>query len=135
MKTPLEIVQLMLANDAFSNWMNLEVLTIEEGSCVLEMKVKPEMMNGFNITHGGISYSLSDSALAFAANSRGSKCVSLETSISHLRPTKVNDTLQAVAIEKYRGKTVGIYEVNIYNQDKKIISIFKGTVHISNEIW
>lgn len=135
MKTPLEIVQLMLENDAFSNWMNLEVLMIEEGSCVLEMKVKPEMMNGFNITHGGISYSLSDSALAFAANSRGSKCVSLETSISHLRPTKVNDILQAVAIEKYRGKTVGIYEVNIYNQDKKIISIFKGTVHISNEIW
>lgn len=135
MKSPSEIVDLMMHNDAFSKWMHIEVIEILEGSCTLKMTVSDEMLNGFFITHGGISYSFSDSALAFASNSRGNKCVSIETSISHLRPTKSGDILKAVAIEKHRGKTIGIYEVTVYNQDEKIISLFKGTVHISQDIW
>lgn len=135
MKSPAEIVNLMLQNDAFSKWMHLEVIEINEGSCTLQMTVNDEMLNGFFITHGGISYSLSDSALAFASNSRGNKCVSIETSISHLRPTKTGDILKAVAVEKHRGKTIGVYEVTVYNQDEKVISLFKGTVHVSQEIW
>lgn len=135
MKSPRDIVHLMMDNDAFSKWMGVEVLEIEEGRCVLRMKITPEMLNGFYITHGGISYSLSDSALAFASNSRGNKCVSIETSISHLRPTKAGDVLTATATEKHRGKTIGIYEVEIKNQDLKIVSIFKGIVNISKEVW
>lgn len=135
MKTPREIVGLMMENDTFSKWMNVEVLEIAEGTCTLQMKVTSGMLNGFYITHGGISYSLSDSALAFASNSKGSKCVSIETSISHLRPTKEGDTLKAVAVEKHRGRTIGIYEITVFNQDEKVVALFKGTVHISSEIW
>jgi acyl-CoA thioesterase len=135
MKTPREIVGLMMGNDAFSKWMQIEVIELDKGTCTLSLTITSEMLNGFFITHGGISYSLSDSALAFASNSRGNKCVSIETSISHIRPTKEGDQLRAVAIEKHRGKTIGIYEVTVFNQEDKTVALFKGTVHISPEIW
>lgn len=135
MKTPSEIVDLMMENDAFSKWMGVEVLEVKEGTCTLQLQVSPEMLNGFFITHGGISYSLSDSALAFASNSRGNKCVSIETSISHIRPTKTGDVLKAAAVEKHRGKTIGIYEVTVTNQENKTVALFKGTVHISSDTW
>ncbi len=133
--TPAEIVQKMMQGDHFSQWMGIEVLKIAEGSATLQMVLTSQMVNGFNIAHGGISYSLSDSALAFAANSYGKKCVSIETSISHTRPANIGDTLTAECIELHRGKTVGIYQVTITNQLGKVISLFKGTVHISEESW
>lgn len=135
MKTPEEIVSTMLENDAFSQWLDVKVVSIGLGSCTLRATIHGQMLNGFNILHGGISYSLADSALAFASNSYGFKCVSIDTSISHLRPARVGDTLMANAIERHRGKTVGIYEVTVTNQDGKSIALFKGTVHISKDIW
>lgn len=125
----------MLGQDAFSLWMGIEVISTKEGFCELSATVKKEMLNGFAILHGGISYSLSDSALAFASNSYGNKCVSIETSISHVRPAKIGDILTAKCTELHRGKTVGIYEVIITNQDQKKISLFKGTVHITQDYW
>lgn len=135
MKTPREIVNLMLEKDAFSKWMNVEVIDLSHGACTLQAKVHKDMLNGFQIAHGGISYSLSDSALAFAANSYGYQCVSIETSISHLRPVHENDTLHVYCQEIHRGRTIGIYAVEIFNQHQKLISSFKGTVNISSEMW
>lgn len=135
MKTPQEIVGLMLHGDAFSRWMQLSVEKIEKGHCTLSCNVRAEMLNGHHITHGGISYALSDSALAFAANGYGNKCVSIETSISHLLPVYEDDTLTAICNEVHRGKTIAIYSVNIFNQKEELISAFKGTVNISREIW
>jgi acyl-CoA thioesterase len=135
MKTPEEIVSTMLENDAFSQWLDVSVVSIGLGTCTLRVSIHGQMLNGFNILHGGISYSLADSALAFASNSYGYKCVSIDTSISHLRPAVVGDTLIATAIERHRGKTVGIYEVTVTNQDGKNIALFKGTVHISKDVW
>lgn len=135
MKSPGEIVGLMLEGDAFSRWMNLSVESLEEGHCTLKCAVRAEMLNGHRIAHGGISYALSDSALAFASNSYGNKCVSIETSISHLRPVHENDVLTVVCSEVHRGKTFAIYSVNIFNQDSAKISAFKGSVNISRETW
>jgi acyl-CoA thioesterase len=135
MKSPQEIVNLMMQNDAFSQWMNLEVLKIGAGFCTVSCKVNSEMLNGFHILHGGISYSLADSALAFASNSYGNQCVSIETSISHTKPAKLGDTIFASCQELYRGKTTGIYEVKVINQDQKLIALFKGTVHVSEKVW
>ena len=73
----------MYANDEFSKWLGIEILKVGEGSCQLKMTVRAEMTNGFKIAHGGITYSLADSALAFASNSHGRQAVSVETSISH----------------------------------------------------
>ena len=135
MKSPEEITSIMLEKDAFSVWLGIEIISIKEGFCELTATVKENMLNGFEILHGGISYSLSDSALAFASNSYGNKCVSIETSISHLRQAKIGDILTAKCTELHRGKTIGIYEVIITNQEHKKISIFKGTVHISIDFW
>lgn len=135
MKQPAEIVAIMMENDAFSQWMGLKVLETGPGTCTLSCVVKAEMLNGFKIAHGGISYSLSDSALAFASNSYGNKCVSIETSISHLLPVYEGDELTVKCTEVHRGKTYGIYQVSIINQDGKQISAFKGTVNISHDTW
>lgn len=135
MKTPEEIVNLMIENDAFSQWMGIEVVGVEKGHCLLRCVVHKHMLNGFEILHGGISYSLSDSALAFASNTYGYKCMSIETSISHLRKAELNDTLLISCSEISRRKTIGIYSVSIKKTDGTEISRFKGTVHISREIW
>ena len=135
MKKPREIVDLMMNGDAFSRWLAIEVGEIDKGFCKLSLAIQPEMVNGFNIAHGGISYSLSDSALAFASNAYGNKCVSIETSISHTRPAKIGDTLTATCEELNRGRTIGIYQVTVKNQHHKTVAVFKGTVHISEEVW
>ena len=135
MKSPEEIVQLMMENDAFSQWMKIDIAHISKGSCELKINVVPSMLNGFGILHGGISYSLSDSALAFAANSYGNKCVSIETSISHLRSVALEDSLHAIASELHRGRSIGVYEITVLNQRNEKVALFKGTVHISKEIW
>ena len=135
MKTPSEIVRLMMQNDAFSQWLGVEVLYIEQGKCSLKCKVKSEMLNGFHIAHGGISYSLADSTLAFAANSHGQHCVSVETSISHLGKVSLGDELTSIAKEIYRGKKTGVYEVDIFNQNQRLIAHFKGTVFVGEKEW
>lgn len=125
----------MLEKDLFSKWMGLQLKSISKGSCELTCTVKKEMLNGFEILHGGITYSLSDSALAFSSNAYGYKCVSIETSISHLIPVKENDTLIVVAKEIHRGRSIGLYNIDIFNQENKLVSKFKGTVSISKEEW
>lgn len=135
MKSPEEIVSIMLENDSFSKWLGVDILEIGLGSCVLRSKVTDEMLNGHQLMHGGITYSLSDSALAFSSNSRGNKCVSIETSISHIRKCYLGDTLTFYAKEVHRGRTIGIYEIEGFNQEMKKVSHFKGTVHIAQEEW
>jgi acyl-CoA thioesterase len=135
MKTPKEIVDQMMQNDFYSQWLGLEVLETELGVCQLKCTVRKEMLNGFGIAHGGITYALSDSALAFAANSYGFQAVSIETSISHLKKVQEGDILVAFCSEIHRGKTIGKYEVKIVNQNQVLVSHFIGTVFISKEIW
>lgn len=125
----------MLATDTFSLWMGVEIISVGLGTCELRAEIKNDMLNGFEILHGGISYSLADSALAFSSNSYGNKCVSIETSISHIRPGKKGDILTAKAVELHRGRTNGIYDIRVTNQENKLIALFKGTVHISQETW
>ncbi len=135
MKTPKEIIEIMMRADAFSNWLGIEVISIDKGLCSLSCIINSEMLNGFHITHGGITYSLADSCLAFASNSYGLQCVSIETSISHIKKVLINDKLTATSREISRNKKTGIYEVSIYNQKNELVAIFKGTVYISENLW
>lgn len=131
----LEIVQRMLDKDAFTREIGMELLEIDAGRCVLRMQVKPSMTNGFGIAHGGITYSLSDSAMAFASNAHGNIAMSIETSISHLKKVALGEVLIAVTREINRGKTVGRYEVVVTNSTNEVVSVFKGTVLFSQEAW
>jgi acyl-CoA thioesterase len=135
MKAPREIVETMLQQDAFSQLLGMELLEIEQGFCVLRCVVTSQMTNGFGIAHGGITYSLADSALAFASNAYGVHCFSVDTNIAHLKKVNLGDVLTASCTESHRGKRTGVYVVEIQNQDAKRVAYFRGTVFISSEVW
>ena len=135
MKSPAEIVRLMLENDAYSNWLGICVQEINDGFCKISLQVNASMLNGFQIAHGGITYALADSCLAFAANSFGNKAVSIDTTISHLKKVSLNDVLTAESELVNKGKKVGVYLVHIKNQENERVALFKGHVHFSSEIW
>ena len=135
MLKPKEIVDKMINNDAFSKWLGIEILELKKGYCKLQMKVLKNMTNGFNIAHGGISYSLADSALAFASNSHGKMALSIETSISHTQKVNLNDILTAETEELNLNSKTGLYNIKILNQKLEKIAFFKGTVYFSDKIW
>ena len=130
-----KVADKMIGGDAFSQWLGIEVLEITTGSCKLQMKVRDEMTNGFDIAHGGIAYSLADSCLAFAANSNGVQALSIETSISHTQKVKSGDTLIATAKEINKNKKTGLYYITITNQNNIEIAHFKGTVYRTGKKW
>lgn len=130
-----KIVSKMISGDAFSKWLGIEVIKVSEGFCKLKVIVRKEMTNGFNIAHGGISYSLADSALAFAANSYGTQCLSIETCISHTKKVLSGDSLIAETKEISKNNKLAVYNIKISNQDNIEIAHFKGKVHRTNKEW
>ncbi|HRG37803.1 MAG TPA: hotdog fold thioesterase [Bacteroidia bacterium] len=131
----IKVVEQMLKNDLFSRWLGIEPVSIQKGRCVLKMSVRKEMLNGFAIAHGGITYSLADSALAFASNSHGRKSVSVETSISHVEPVKEGDILIADAAEVSISNKIAVYHITVKNQEEKVVALFKGTVYRTAKQW
>src|ERR1051325_7742020 len=129
------IVDAMMEKDHFSQWLGIVRLEEREGYCRLQMVVRPEMCNGFSIAHGGITYSLADSALAFASNSYGIKSVSIETSVNHLQTCKEGDEITAVTEELNRSEKLGHYLIKISNQRNELVAIFKGVVYITSKEW
>ena len=119
----------MMEKDAFSKWMGIEILESEPGYVKLSMKVRQEMCNGFGICHGGITFSLADSALAFASNSRGSVSVALENNINYTKKVEVGDTLIAETEEIQNGRTIGVYKIRVLNQNDDLVADFRGTVY------
>jgi len=130
-----KIVDRMFNNDPFSQWLGIERIEDGAGKSVLRMSVRKEMLNGFGIAHGGICYSLADSALAFAANSHGIQSMSIETSISHTKKVIEGDVLTAKAKEISLTTRIGIYQIDISNQDNEIVALFKGTVYRTGKEW
>ena len=130
-----EIVKKMMKEDAFSQWLGIEVLSSEKGSCKLKMKVRKEMCNGFGIIHGGITFSLADSALAFASNAHGRLSVALECSISYPNPVNVGDVLIAQATEVSLSNKIGIYNIPVTKQNGTLVGVFKGSVYRTSKEW
>ena len=130
-----KVVGKMYDNDAFSQWLGIEVVEVKDGYCELKMTVRKEMVNGFQIAHGGIAYSLADSALAFASNSHGRKSLSVETSISHTVSVKEGNVLTANTEELSLSDKIGVYHITITNQDNQEVAYFKGTVYRTTKEW
>ncbi len=120
------VVEHMMAHDAFSQWLGISLLEIKEGYSKIRMTIRPEMVNGFGIVHGGVTFSLADSAFAFACNNRNNNSVALDTAINFLKPVMVGDELTAEAKELHNGKTTGLYEIAILNQKNELVAKFKG---------
>lgn len=124
----------MMADDAFSRWLGIEILDVKPGHVTLSMLVRPEMTNGFNVSHGGIAFSLADSALAFASNSYGRVALALENNISYVRQINAGDILTVSTEEISMGNRIGVYSIIIVNQDGTKAAAFRGTVFRTEEL-
>jgi len=129
-----KVVNTMFANDYFSQWLGIERIKVEPGHCILKMKIRKEMLNGFSIAHGGITYSFADSAFAFASNSHGRKSLSIETSISHTVSLEEGDTIEAEATQISLSNKIGIYYITV-TRDKETVALFRGTVYRTSKEW
>lgn len=124
-----KVVEKMLANDPFSRWLGIEVLEAAPGRVVLQMQVRPEMLNGFGVCHGGVTFSFADSALAFASNSHGKVSLLLKASMSYPARVQAGDVLKAVAEEETLSDKIGIYRIIVSKSDGEKVGIFSGTVY------
>jgi len=131
--SPQQVVAHMMEHDLFSQWLGIQVIEVQEGYSKIQMTVRKEMVNGFGITHGGIAFSLADSAFAFACNNRNNLSVALDTSINFTKPVHIDDVLIAEAKELHNGKSTGLYHITITNQNNHIVALFKGTCFRTNK--
>lgn len=128
-----QIVQGMLARDEFSRWLGVEVAELAPGRCLCRMTVRDEMVNGFGVAHGGIAFSLADSALAFASNTHGRITMSIENGISYPAAVHPGDVLSALAAEETATYKLAFYLVRVTNQLDQLVALFRGTVYRTSE--
>ena len=121
------VVNHMMENDFFSQWMGVEVLEVKEGYSRIRMSIRKEMVNGFGIIHGGLPFSLADSAFAFACNNRNNLSVALDVTITFTKAVNVGDVLTAEAKEVHNGRSTGVYLITVTNQTGEQVALFKGT--------
>ena len=123
------VVAHMLEHDEFSRWLGLEVTHLSPNAATVRMTVRPEMVNGFGVCHGGIAFSLADSALAFASNTHGRLTVSIENSIRYPAAIMPGDVLTASAVEQSASRRLAYFDVTVRNVDGEVVGLFKGTVY------
>lgn len=123
------VVEGMLATDALSRWLGLEVVEIAPRHAICRMTVRPEMVNGFGVAHGGIVFAFADSAFAFACNTHGNVTVAVDNSITYPAAIHPGDVLTAVADEEAGSNRLGYYRVVVTNQHDRKVALFKGTAY------
>lgn len=124
-----EVVSRMLRDDAFSRALGMELVNIAPGAASVRLTVREDMVNGLGVCHGGVTFSLADSALAFASNGHGRVTVSIENSIGYPTAVRLGDTITAEAVEESASRRLGYYRVSVSRQDGTQVAIFRGTVY------
>jgi acyl-CoA thioesterase len=116
----------MYAADKASQALGIEIEIPEPAAAIATMRVRDDMVNGFDICHGGLVFTLADTAFAFACNAYDDLTVAASGSIDFLRPAKRGDELRAVAREDRRGSRVSFYTIDVFNQDDELVALFRG---------
>ena len=124
----------MLSQDVYSQWLGIEILECEIGRCKVAMTVRKEMLNSMNKAHGGITYSLADTAFGFAANTHGRFSVSIETSINHIEAVNEGDYLTAESVIEKVNNKLGFNIIEVKRGDE-LVALFKGVVYRTNKEW
>ncbi len=124
----------MLSQDAFSQWLGIEILECEIGRCKVAMTIRKDMLNSMNYAHGGISYSLADTAFGFAANTHGKFAVSIETSINHIEALEEGDYLIAESVIEKVNTKLGFNIIEV-KRDDELVALFKGVVYRTQKDW
>ena len=133
-RSPQDILTLMLEKDEFSRWLGLEIDEFAKGYCRLHYRITDMMINGLQSVHGGILFSAADSALAFACNSHGMLSVALDANISFTRPAHSGDLLTVEAKEVHLGNKIGVYEIRTTNEQGELVALFKGTAYRTSKM-
>ncbi|AOM41878.1 hydroxyphenylacetyl-CoA thioesterase PaaI [Xenorhabdus hominickii] len=122
-------IEAMYAKDICAQSMGMHIEHIDVGIARLSMTIVPNMLNGHQRCHGGILFSLADTTFAYACNSEGMAAVASSGSIDFIRPALIGDHLIANASVRHQGKATGLYDVEIINQNNKIVALFRGRAH------
>lgn len=125
----------MYDRDAFSQWLGIELVALGAGTCTLQMRVRADMLNGFGVAHGGITFSLADSAFAFACNSQGRQSVSIHCSVEHVVAVREGDVLTAVAEEEHLGQAISNYAVRVTKTPGQPVAFFRGVAYRKQQHW
>ena len=125
----------MWKEDDASKGLGMEIVEVGPGQATLAMTVKPDMVNGQRIAHGGFIFTLADSAFAFACNSHNERAVAAQGSITFIRPGKLGDRLVATAREISRSGRSGIYDVRVTADDGTVIAEFRGHSRVIGGFW
>jgi acyl-CoA thioesterase len=124
----------MLSQDAFSQWMGIEILDSQIGRVKIAMTVRKDMLNSMNYAHGGVSYTLADTAFGFTSNTHGKYAVSIETSINHIEALEEDDYLVAECIIDKVNNKLGFNVVEVKRGDE-LVALFKGVVYRTQKNW
>lgn len=119
----------MMAKDLFSQWLGITVVEVRPRTATVRATVRPEMVNGFGVTHGAIAFAIADSAFAFACNTHGKVTVSIENSITYPMAILPGDVLTAVAESEGESNRLGYYRVVVKNQKDEVVALFRGTAY------
>lgn len=123
------VAQAMFERDRASQALGMRIIGVGPGKARLTMIVRAEMINGHGLCHGGIVFSLADSAFAFACNSYNDATVAAAASIDYLAAAREGDELTAEATELWRSRRSGLYEITVANQRGELIALFRGRSH------
>jgi acyl-CoA thioesterase len=116
----------MWANDHASKALGMEILEVAAGRATVAMKVRQDMVNGHDLCHGGMIFTLADSCFAFACNTQNINTVAAGARIDFLAPGRLWDCLTATALQVSQGKRTGVYDVTVTNQDGTTVAVFRG---------
>lgn len=116
----------MFANDRASKGLGMRIEAIGPGTATLSMTVREDMLNGFDICHGGFVTTLADSCFAFACNSHNEVTVASGFAIDIVAPSRQGDVLTASAVETSLTGRTGVYDIRITNQRDELIAVFRG---------
>jgi acyl-CoA thioesterase len=119
----------MMARDAMSAWLGIQILDVAPRRCTCRLTVRPDMVNGFGVAHGGIAFSLADSAFAFACNTHGRVTVSIENAVTYPAAVHPGDVLTAAAVEEAASNRISYYRVEVRNQREEVVALFRGTAY------
>ena len=116
----------MYEADACSRWLGMAIEEVRPGYARLSMTVRPEFLNGHAICHGGLMFTLADSAFAFACNSHNINTVASGCTIEFLRPVQGGDVLTAEAVEQILSGRHGVYDIKVTNRAGEPVAMFRG---------
>jgi acyl-CoA thioesterase len=121
--------EFLLSHDQMSRSLGMKLVHVAAGRASLSMLVRADMLNGHGSCHGGVLFSLADTAFAFACNTYNALTVAAGATIDFLIPAKQGDELTAVATELWRSRRSGVYDVAVINQRQECVALFRGRSH------